>query len=380
MYQTTGRRRARPSRGDARAFHPGDPGPGQRRGRARRVQQAQGGLLGLPAAVLAGARRVAVLPAPAGQQPVRGDADLPPSASPNSCSIPRTSRPGSGRGCGATRCASTSPSSTSASRRRSTPPCSAAARRIKGIKGARCARGIVGLPAFLAGTCLSYCEFYELWQSGFVAFRNGADEKRRRVPAVRAVLPGRAVAAVPRGAAGAGPGRRCWCSSGCGASCASRAASATRSRSCGTSATCCSLYQGGALNPDFVRQLAAFQMLRDDFGMDLADPAAPVRAGRDRRGPHAPAGAVGRAGRGAVAVGGAAADHPGRTARAAAARLRAAPAEFVKLLAANLDPLSRLAGFDPARPPTPGTRGRRTRCGSPRCWRRSTPPTSASAS
>ena len=101
-------------------------------------------------------------------------------------------------------------------------------------------RGTVGLPAFLAETCLSYCEFYELWQSGFVQFRNGADPHgKRRVPRVRAVLPGGAVAAVPRGA-GEHDWLSCWCSSGSGASCASPVAAATPSRGCGTSATCCS--------------------------------------------------------------------------------------------------------------------------------------------
>ena len=29
----------------------------------------------------------------------------------------------------------------------------------------------------------------------------------------------------------------------------------------------------GAINPDFIRQLAAFQMLRDRFGLKLSDPA-----------------------------------------------------------------------------------------------------------
>ena len=43
-------------------------------------------------------------------------------------------------------------------------------------------RGAIGLPAFLDETCLSYCEFYELWQSGFVAFRNGADQKNGAFP------------------------------------------------------------------------------------------------------------------------------------------------------------------------------------------------------
>ena len=85
------------------------------------------------------------------------------------------------------------------------------------------------------------------------------------------------------------------------------------------------LQAGGAANPDFIRQLAAFQMLRDDFGLELTDPAAPLVPGAVGRRPHAPAGAVDRAVGGRVAVGGAAADRAGRAARAAAARPRAAP-------------------------------------------------------
>ena len=35
---------------------------------------------------------------------------------------------------------------------------------------------IAQLPEFLARTCLTYCEFYELWKSGFVPFRNSEQE------------------------------------------------------------------------------------------------------------------------------------------------------------------------------------------------------------
>src|SRR5258708_34522484 len=36
----------------------------------------------------------------------------------------------------------------------------------------------------------------------------------------------------------------------------------------------------GALNPEFIRQLAAFQMLRDQFNLPLRDPADPFGAGK----------------------------------------------------------------------------------------------------
>ena len=52
------------------------------------------------------------------------------------------------------------------------------------------------------------------------------------------------------------------------------------------------LFAGGAINPDFIRQLAAFQMLRDDFRLPLVDDTD-TTAG-DRRRPHAPAGPLGR--------------------------------------------------------------------------------------
>ena len=176
-------------------------------------------------------------------------------ASPNSCLIPRTSQPGSSPGCGATRCASTPPSSTSASAPRSTPPCSRAPRHrparlaeapgeIDAAPRAAAAQepgereGPIWLPAFLAETCLSYCEFYELWASGFVPFRNGASPKQGEFPAANRAAQMTSGCSSP-GISRSRTTRRCSCSSGSGTSCAS-AATVTRSRSCGTSATCCS--------------------------------------------------------------------------------------------------------------------------------------------
>ena len=139
-------------------------------------------------------------------------------------------------------------------------------------------------------------------------------------------------------------------SSGCGASCEDRAASAIPSRSCATSATCCSCSPAARLNPDFIRQLAAFQMLRDHFRLELADPHDRPAAARDRRRPHAAAGALGRPGGDEVGLGGRA-----QLLRASvvqhAQRRRCCehrPASSSSGLASNLDPLSRLAGFDPA--------------------------------
>ena len=107
------------------------------------------------------------------------------------------------------------------------------------------------------------------------------------------------------------------------------------------------LYKGGALNPDFIRQLAAFQMLRDHFAMELADPGAaipPAAIDADRTQLLA------------LWVGASAAEWPWavrqlitRVEQQARRRYECdqrAP-EFLKLLTDNLDPLSRLAGFDP---------------------------------
>src|SRR6266576_4217363 len=41
---------------------------------------------------------------------------------------------------------------------------------------------VVRLPEFLRRTCLSYCEFFELWKSRFVNFRNGADKRYGEFP------------------------------------------------------------------------------------------------------------------------------------------------------------------------------------------------------
>ncbi len=103
----------------------------------------------------------------------------------------------------------------------------------------------------------------------------------------------------------------------------------------------------GTINPDFIRQLAAFQILRDDFGLALTDgtPAEPGATGADRT--HLLALWVGlAAGHWDWAVD----ELLDQLQPYAAARhgCGCRPPEFRKLLVDNLDPLSRLAGFNPA--------------------------------
>ncbi|WP_211441256.1 Tc toxin subunit A-related protein [Collimonas humicola] len=113
------------------------------------------------------------------------------------------------------------------------------------------------------------------------------------------------------------------------------------------------LFIGNAINPDFIRQLTAFQILRDQFRLKLSD------------GSHA-AGAHGanRTHILALWVGSGAAkwnwaldqlvEHIQQFAKrhythADRSKHRRDP-QFIKLLKANFDPLSKLAGFDPGNP------------------------------
>ena len=207
-------------------------------------------------------------------------------------------------------------------------------------------RGTVTVPLFLAETCLSYCEFYELWQSGFVQFRNGADEHDGAFPRCEPCclddlwlqFPGKQQ---EQDLAELLVFSRLWRK--LQESPRTRYSFAQLRDICGVLA----LHADGALNPDFIRQLAAFQMLRDHFGLELADrtaPPQPTAAGADRThllalwtGPAAPRWPW--AVRQLIA-------HVERHAQRRH-RCEPRPPEFMKLLAENLDPLSRLAGFDP---------------------------------
>ena len=152
--------------------------------------------------------------------------------------------------------------------------------------------------------------------------QRGRPRGRRRVPRVRAVLPGGTVVAVPRGA-GARSGRAAGVRPALAHAARilrrrlllrAPAGHLRRAAAAGGRFGQSGLRPPAGGFPDAARRLRAGPRRS----------RRPGGAGRGRRGPHAPAGAVGRPGRGPVAVGSAAADHAGGAARAAAARLRAA--------------------------------------------------------
>ncbi|MGC0347064.1 neuraminidase-like domain-containing protein [Streptomyces sp. SAI-218] len=200
------------------------------------------------------------------------------------------------------------------------------------------------VPEFLARTGLGYCEFRELWRSGFVPFRNdgrGADADfpdcepcdltnlriRPEADDTADVLRKLAIFI------------RLW------HKVRDRGYSFTQLRDI------CEVLQlftdEGRVNPDFVRQLAAFQMLRDDFGLALTggDPPAEDATGAARTrllalwtGPGSP-GWDWALGELCDRI-----QHHAQDRHHCPIRSRT----FVKLLVENLDPLSELVGFSPA--------------------------------
>jgi Tc toxin complex TcA C-terminal TcB-binding domain len=109
------------------------------------------------------------------------------------------------------------------------------------------------------------------------------------------------------------------------------------------------LFIGTTVNPDFVRQLAAFQMLRDYFCLQLISDAVQPGAIGDERTQLLSlwAGPTAKYWHWAVHELLRHIPHYAKLRHACETR----PPEFIKLLASNLDPLSSLAGFNPANPP-----------------------------
>ena len=226
---------------------------------------------------------------------------------------------------------------------------------------------VVRVPEFLKRTGLDYCAFLELWRSGFVEF-----ERQPETPGSTGGRTPREDGGFPdcepccpedlhirflnRTSAEAALRRlmvfiRLWhslkCLPGAGYSFADLR-------------DICEvllLFQGAQVNPGFIRQLAAFQMLRDDWQLALGtDPDAPLNASGAARtrllGLWSPPPAafdwavehlLGRIEDRAER------EHaPGRR---PGSHHRHRPPEFMKVLRDNLESLSVLAGFDPAATP-----------------------------
>jgi len=199
---------------------------------------------------------------------------------------------------------------------------------------------------FLKRTGLNYCEFIDLWHSGFVQFKRVGEELdfpdcepcclERLL--IEFVEPSDPIEALKRLAIFI----RLW-----------RKMQLTHC--CNYTFTqfqdICEVLQlflaDGSINPDFVRQLAAFQMLRDNWSLALTDRSDIQSGGTGADRTHLLALWVGSGARKWVW----AVDHLLDQIEDYAERrhhCRRKSPEVVKLLAQNLDPLSRLAGFDPS--------------------------------
>ena len=216
------------------------------------------------------------------------------------------------------------------------------------------------LPEFLRRTCLSYCDFVELWKSGFVTFRDGAAQEGKFPECEPCCLESHWLVFPSTDQTGAGSAAattllteeqsllelaifiRLWrkLKDVCGA--------------CYTFAQLADicnvlqLFNGTVVNRDFIRQLAAFQMLRDQFKLPLVN-------ANDR--PAATAIDEDRTQLLSLWVGESAAQWPWavrqlvdgveRFARCRS-RCEHRSLEFARWMESNLDDLSGLAGFDPA--------------------------------
>lgn len=227
---------------------------------------------------------------------------------------------------------------------------------------------VVHVPEFLRRTGLAYCDFLELWKSKFVEFdrqptapptdgdssvplNTGFPDCEPCCPEdliVRFINPAEPEDALRRLMVFIRLWRSLKCLPGAGYSFADLR----------DICLVLGLFQGANVNPEFIRQLAAFQILRDDWRLDLGtDPAAPLNAigatrtrllglwvaapisSRDWAVDHWLGRIEDRAER----------EHaPGR--RPGSSR-RHRPPEFIKILRDNLDTLSLLSGFDPAARP-----------------------------
>jgi hypothetical protein len=216
----------------------------------------------------------------------------------------------------------------------------------KQIDGRPWIRTILRLPEFLARTGLTYCEFLELWTVELVPFSHSVNDTVVSYPGCEPchlddylVHFAEPLEALRRLAVILRLWRTLRARPGGGYSLAELRDICDVLR----------LFNAdGSINPDFIRQLAAFQMLRDDLGLALTDGTEPAAAATGAERTHLLALWVGPAARRwAWAI-----DELLDQIQPYAVTRHGCgcrPADFIKLLAENLDPLSRLAGFDPDR-------------------------------
>jgi hypothetical protein len=210
-------------------------------------------------------------------------------------------------------------------------------------------RTAVQLPEFLARTCLSYCEFFELWQSGFVRFLSNDEREHGQFPQCEPCC----LDAISLGFADQEQSAlegliklavfiRLWRK--LKESCCLCLSFAELRDICDV----LQLFNGATPNPDFVRQLAAFQMLREQFHLELHDPRdQPAATAIDADRTHILALWVGPT---AKKWGWAVRELCEKIVLFArrSRRCEHRSGEFAAVLASHVDALSKLAGFDPS--------------------------------
>lgn len=206
---------------------------------------------------------------------------------------------------------------------------------------------VTKLPEFLRRTGLSYCEFLELWRSKFVPFasKGGEGIPRQFADCPECYLDQVGIEFDKKGDTKSALMRlivfiRLWRKM--------QALAGARYSLTELRDICVVLRlfdDKHAINPDFIRQLAAFQLLRDEFGLELVD-RTDKEPGQDADRTHLLTLWVGpKTKKWSWAV-----DHlldRIRRSSEAAQPGRCRPPEFLKHLKESLDPLSILAGFDP---------------------------------
>jgi hypothetical protein len=229
---------------------------------------------------------------------------------------------------------------------------------------------VMHVPEFLKPTGLEYCEFLDLWKSKFVEFERqvpdqvNSDGQPIEVPPqetgfpncepccpedliIRFINPEGSEDALRRLMVFIRLWRSLKCLRGAGYSFADLR----------DICLVLELFQGGNVNPEFIRQLASFQILRDDWRLHLGiDPAAPNATGATRTRllglwSGGPASSFDWAVKHLLDRVEDRAEREHAPGRRPGSHRRHRPPEFMKILRENLDSLALLSGFDPAAAP-----------------------------